>query len=187
MSYSGKLFHPTNAQENVGFPEDDWPASWSPEYPYFANQPPNDPHTCTNDVSFQQPLTWCAAEVSKEDSKLSDQKIRDSCISHLKIAGEQLRGRSSSKRYSKFFVGCGFHKPHLPMVAPQQFWETLPQPDWSEYPLAADPFAPTGMPEAAWHPPAPAMSGLLETPRFNGTANVTRSRIYRQACAYRIA
>ena len=29
---SGKLFHPTNSKENIGFPDNDWPASWSPEY-----------------------------------------------------------------------------------------------------------------------------------------------------------
>ena len=50
----------------------------------------------------QNPLTWCAAEVKKEDSKLSDQKIRDSCIRHLQIAKAQLS--SSEKKYSKFFT-----------------------------------------------------------------------------------
>jgi hypothetical protein len=176
---SGKIFHPTNAKENIGFPLNDWPLSWSPEYPYFANQPPNDPHNCTNDVHTQRPLTWCAAQVTKEASKLSDQKIRDSCISHLRIAGEQLA--NSTSRYSKFFVACGFHKPHLPHVVPEEFFGALPQPDWRKYPLPRFPFAPVGMPEAAWHPPAPAMSGLLESPRFNGTANQTLSKIYRQA------
>ena len=153
--------------------------SWSPEWPYFANQPPNDPHNCTNDISIQQPLTWCAAEVTKDESKLSDQKIRDSCISHLQIAEHQLTDNGTS--YSKFFIGCGFHKPHLPMIVPKEFFSLLPQPDWRLYPLAADPFAPVGMPEAAWHPPASAMSGLLESPRFNGTVNNTLSRIYRLA------
>ena len=175
---SGKLFHPTNSQENIGFPEDDWPASWSPEYPYFANQPPNDPHNCTNDVTLQRPLTWCAAQVAKEAAKLSDQKIRDSCISHLRLAQEQL---ANGTRYAKFFVGCGFHKPHLPHVVPEEFFRTLPQPDSTKYPLAAYPYAPIGMPAAAWHPPAAAMSGLLERPRFNGTANSTLARVYRRA------
>ena len=67
------------------------------------------------------------------------------------------------------------------MIVPKEFFSLLPQPDWRLYPLAADPFAPVGMPEAAWHPPASAMSGLLESPRFNGTVNNTLSRIYRLA------
>ena len=87
--------------------------------------------------------------MAKEDSKLSDQKIRDSCISHLRIAGKQLADKG---RYSKFFVGCGFHKPHLPQVVPEEFFGTLPQPDWAKYPLAAYPFAPVGMPAAAAEP-----------------------------------
>ena len=83
---SGKLFHPTNADENIGFPLNDWPESWSPEYPYFSNQPPNDPHNCSNDwwtspcPAGQGQCGWCAAELPKEASALSDQKIRDSCI-----------------------------------------------------------------------------------------------------------
>jgi len=32
---SGKLYHPSSTSENIGMPFMDWPASWSPEYPYF--------------------------------------------------------------------------------------------------------------------------------------------------------
>ena len=78
----------------------------NPRYPYFSNQPRNDAHTCANDVAYQKPLTWCAAQLPKEASKLSDQKIRDSCIQHLQLAGNLTRDPMS--RYSKFFVGCGF-------------------------------------------------------------------------------
>lgn len=85
---SGKIFHPSSATENIGLPDNDYPKSWSPEYPYFDNQPPNDPHTCINPRVGNAPGcgTWCEADVKKEDSKLSDQKIRDSCIEHLRIA-----------------------------------------------------------------------------------------------------
>lgn len=174
---SGKLFHPSSRTENIGFPPNDWPQSWSPEYPYFANQPPNDPHTCSNDVSFQQPLTWCSAKLPKEASKLSDQKIRDSCIGHLQLAGNLTHATDS--RYSNFFIGCGFHKPHLPMVVPEEFFDALPPAP--AYPLPGNPYAPVGMPAAAWHPPSPGISGLRESPRFNGTTNHSLVRIYRRA------
>ena len=65
------------------------------------------------------------------------------------------------------------------MIVPEEFFDPLTAVD--EYPVAAFPFAPEGMPLAAWHPPSPGISGLLETPRFNGTANETRSRVYRRA------
>ena len=37
-----------------------------------------------------------------------------------------------------------------------------------------------GMPVSAWHPYAD-VSGMVETPVFNGTVNMTRLRIYRKA------
>ena len=78
-------------------------------------------------------------------------------------------------------MGCGYHKPHLPMVFPQEFIDTLPRPNVEDYPLAADPFAPIGMPDAAWHPPNDPFPGMLESPRFNGTSNDTLARYYRRA------
>ena len=67
------------------------------------------------------------------------------------------------------------------MIFPQEFLDTLPQPNVEDYPLAADPFAPIGMPDAAWHPPNDPFPGMLESPRFNGTSNDTLARYYRRA------
>jgi arylsulfatase A-like enzyme len=36
------------------------------------------------------------------------------------------------------------------------------------------------MPEVAWHHPA-AVHGMGETPKFNGTSNSKRARVYRRA------
>ena len=41
-------------------------------------------------------------------------------------------------------------------------------------------FAPVGMPTVAWHPYAD-VSGMVETPQFNGTVNHTRLHVYRRA------
>ena len=67
------------------------------------------------------------------------------------------------------------------MIFPQEFLDTLPRPNVEDYPLAADPFAPIGMPDAAWHPPNDPFPGMLESPRFNGTSNDTLARYYRRA------
>lgn len=62
--------------------------------------------------------------------------------------------------------------------APQEFWNALP--DDHEIPLPADPWAPVGMPIVAWHPYAD-VSGMDETPFFNGTVNMTRLHVYRKS------
>ena len=124
----GKLFHPANNDSNVGMADNDWPASWSPNYDYFDNQPPNDPHTCSNAGDESQ--TWCMANVAKEDSKLSDQKIRDNCLSHLRLAANLTAKKGG--HFSNFFVGCGFHKPHVPWVVPEEFFDLLPGPPLEE-------------------------------------------------------
>ena len=62
--------------------------------------------------------------------------------------------------------------------APQEFWDALP--DYHKIPLPADPWAPVGMPIVAWHPYAD-VSGMVETPAFNGTVNMTRLHVYRKS------
>jgi arylsulfatase A-like enzyme len=41
-----------------------------------------------------------------------------------------------------FFLGLGFHKPHLPFAAPKRYWEMY---DPASIPLAANPFEPEGV------------------------------------------
>ena len=64
----------------------------------------------------------------------------------------------------------------MPWIAPKEFFDALPQ--WEQIPLAADPYAPIGMPDAAWHFPADVHGMDIA---FNGTCNRTRSAIYRRA------
>eukprot|EP00039_Didymoeca_costata_P018294 m.332939 g.332939 ORF g.332939 m.332939 type:complete len:389 (-) comp17032_c0_seq1:1642-2808(-) len=155
--------------------------SWTPELPYYPT-PPDDFFNCSAQGPNPNlyPWTtkgnvWCAVDVLKTESKLSDQKIRDNCIQHLKIATNNSTLEDNKR---PFFVGCGFHKPHAPYIAPKEFFDNLPP--LNDIPGPLDPFAPIGMPAVAWHPPAD-IHGLDETPAFNGTVNNTRSRVYRRA------
>jgi hypothetical protein len=68
------------------------------------------------------------------------------------------------------------HQPHAPYYAPKEFFDKLPH--YSQVPLPRDPFAPVGMPVVAWHPYAD-VSGMGETPAFNGTVNMTRLQVGR--------
>jgi arylsulfatase A-like enzyme len=121
--------------------------------------------------------TYCAANTSKDESRfkyqLEDQKIRDNCIDNIRIAKKVTDAKGVMK---PFFVGCGFHKPHVPWIVPHEFYESYP--DWQDIPLAKDVYAPVGMPKVAWHPPADVAGFHIG---FNGTCNATLSKIYRRA------
>ena len=65
---------------------------------------------------------------------------------------------------------------HVPWIVPHEFFDELPP--WQDLPLASDPYAPWGMPDAAWHYPADVTEMDIE---FNGTCNATRSKLYRRA------
>lgn len=169
----GKIFHPTVDHTNVGLPCDDYPASWSDEYPYYTNEPPSDQFECANSPEDGNG-TWCAAKVKKEARTLTDQKIRDNCLARLQFLYHQRQ----VDPIRPFFLACGFHKPHVPFIAPQEFFDLLP--DWQDIPLPDNTWAPQGMPDMAWHYPAD-VSGMREAPSFNGTCNETRARLYRRA------
>eukprot|EP00035_Acanthoeca_spectabilis_P002611 m.88621 g.88621 ORF g.88621 m.88621 type:complete len:535 (+) comp11659_c0_seq1:23-1627(+) len=179
---SGKLYHPQVP------PDNDYPLSWTTDYDYYCPEcpPPKCPHSSAvgppngdfNCLVKDPPITYtlCAASTlaneTKFEAQLEDQRIRDNCIHHLGIANSTI----ASKKYDNFFIGCGFHKPHVPWVFPAEFLQYFPE-DITDIPLADDTFAPQGMPEVAWHFPAD-VHGIDIQP--NGTANYTRSRIFRR-------
>ena len=139
---------------------------------------PNGHHECiTGSVQ-----TLCLANTSADESRfefqLEDQRIRDSCVRNLDIAAAAAKpGGEAAKG---FFIGCGFHKPHVPWVVPHEFIDHYPK-DLNDIPLAPNTHAPVNMPDIAWHYPYD-VKGFHEHP-FNGTCNETLSRIYRRGYA----
>ena len=129
--------------------------------------------------------TLCAANTSKDETRfdyqLEDMRIRDSALGHLELAAARLASPDKDVEGSKgFFIGCGFHKPHVPFVFPAEFLQHFPE-DLDDIPLADDTYAPIGMPDAAWHYPADVHGFPI---KFNGTCNETRSRNFRRGCAF---
>ena len=78
-----------------------------------ASNAPSNCFECLESLPGQYGSPYCAANVSKDESRLlfqlEDQRITTSCIAQLEAA------QASGKL---FFVGCGLHKPHVPWVIP---------------------------------------------------------------------
>jgi arylsulfatase A-like enzyme len=67
-----------------------------------------------------------------------------------RVAAEaiQLLRKLEADAGKPFFLGVGFHKPHLPWIAPKRYWDLY---DPAVIPLAANPSAPVGMSAIALH------------------------------------
>ncbi|MCP4853496.1 MAG: sulfatase [Fuerstiella sp.] len=78
-------------------------------------------------------LAWEAPDVP--DSALRDGHIADAVISKMK-----------DLRDEPFFLAVGFHKPHLPFIAPKEYFDLY---DRDQIPLATNPFPPRDAPNFA--------------------------------------
>ena len=77
--------------------------------------------------------SWESADVG--DSDLPDGKIADLTIKLM-----------NQHKDRPFFLACGFHKPHLPFVAPKKYFDLYPK---DQIRLASNPRAPKDVPELA--------------------------------------
>ena len=112
----GKIFHPGAPSGN-----DDIDYSWS--LPYYHS-----PLQVTNRTS-----SWWSFEGYK-DNQLPDGQIADNAIETLK----QLKNNMSEGNKSPFFLAVGFHKPHLPFLAPKKYYDMYPPADQVDLPKNPD-------------------------------------------------
>ena len=64
-----------------------------------------------------------------------------------------------------FFLAVGFHKPHLPLLAPEEFFDLYPLENIS---LPKNDYAPVGMPDIAW-------SNYIELRNYDDIAQLNAS------------
>lgn len=119
----GKLYHP-------GLPPNYDPPSWTDEqtFPYVNPQP----QFCPQDASR------CALDKS---NNFSD-------ILTLQAGLERLRYAAQHKDDRPFFLGVGFHKPHLPFRVPAEFMNMYNLEDVKP---PSDGSFPQGSPPVAWN------------------------------------
>ena len=125
----GKLYHPGAPSGN-----DDDKYSWSPEgLPYFH---------ATEEDSIAKHAAWY--NFDQPDNYLRDGKIADNAISVL----QQLKQNRSKGDTRPFWLGVGFHKPHLPFYCTSKYYDLYPSIEDTKLP--ENPNAPEGMPDIAF-------------------------------------
>ena len=125
----GKLYHPGAPSGN-----DDDKYSWSPEgLPYFH---------ATEEDGIAKHAAWY--NFDQPDNYLRDGKIADNAISVL----QQLKQNRSKGDTRPFWLGVGFHKPHLPFYCTSKYYDLYPSIEDTKLP--ENPNAPEGMPDIAF-------------------------------------
>lgn len=135
----GKIFHPGHASGN-----DDSCCSWSNASAYF--HAPNLGYWSGSnpDTTGQDGRSWMAVPPEVEAAHpLPDNQTADHAVAAL----ARLRAEAAAGDTRPWFLAVGFHKPHLPFVASQQFFDLYPAPEIS---LPPDQMPPAGMPKVAW-------------------------------------
>ena len=144
----GKIFHPSADASDSGDP-----LSWN-ETPWEAPAQLNG--SFWDEFGSQQ--SWFSVNQSMLDTHgpLADQQISTNAIERLRELGE---------REQPFFMAVGFHKPHLPFLVPEEFFNLYPEEN-IELPYNEEP--PWDMPYIAWNSEGPL-------PRYPDIARLNNS------------
>eukprot|EP00756_Hemistasia_phaeocysticola_P024699 Hpha_TRINITY_DN15963_c0_g5::TRINITY_DN15963_c0_g5_i1::g.74487::m.74487/K01136/IDS; iduronate 2-sulfatase len=118
---------------------------------------------CKHPGELEGKADFCALNTSQLEYPLEDEITVQTAWDYMTQA------KASGK---PFFLGVGFHKPHLPWYYPIEFNDTYPPAD--QIALAEHPDVPSGMPKCAWHE-----AGFGE--KWNKSAPADMARAYRRA------
>ena len=134
----GKIFHVTNGNH-------DDPQSWSqPPWPVrkpaAAKAPPGGEKTAES-----SPAPASVTADHSDDDPAESPDVADDDLLDGRIAAEAVKALGELKD-RPFFLAVGFHKPHLPFIAPKRYWDLY---DRSEFPPPADDALPRGAPTYA--------------------------------------
>ncbi|KAK7097565.1 iduronate 2-sulfatase-like [Littorina saxatilis] len=133
----GKIFHPGAAS---GF-TDDYPYSWSNQAYHAPTKKYTSKKICPGPDGTLTHSAVCPVDLKTVmGGSLPDIQNTDYTIEFLK---------NRSMDHKPFFVGMGYHRPHLPFAYPKEYLDLYPM---SKIKLAPNPYYPAWLPEVAWTP-----------------------------------
>jgi iduronate 2-sulfatase len=152
---AGKIYHPTSAINKID------PLSWNTQYieakpaDYALGKPATGGYVKPeNKALFAQKKNQPKEEDDQASTKktgpsveamdVPDHAYEDGVLA-LKVKDQLIQLSASDKPY---FMAVGFHKPHLPFIAPQKYWDLY---DRETLPLAAFQEHAENSPELAYH------------------------------------
>jgi len=141
----GKIFHPGHASgaSPNGNPGDDICCSWSNNSFYF--HAPNLAYWSGSQLQGgNKGRAWMSVDAETEMTHpLPDSQTADHAVQTLHTLAKQRKAGDTRP----FFLAVGFHKPHLPFVASEKYFQYYPN---SSVHLPGNQYPPEGMPQIAW-------------------------------------
>ncbi len=125
----GKIFHVDDVQSwSVEYPPEQFgPAAVVPRAPY-ANSALNEAGWKKFEEGKKAGLIGSALERTQRGPAYEITDLPDDSLIDGKTAWESIRALQQLKLAEKpFFLAVGFHKPHLPFVAPKKYWDLYEQ------------------------------------------------------------
>jgi len=143
----GKIFHIDDVKSwSVDYPAEKFgPAGVLPRAPY-ANKDLNEAGWKKFEEAKQAGLTGAALERTQRGPAYEITELPEDSLIDGKIAAESIKALQQLKTSEKpFFLAVGFHKPHLPFVAPKKYWDLY---DREKIQVAQNKFPPKNAPYA---------------------------------------
>eukprot|EP00927_Polykrikos_kofoidii_P063297 TRINITY_DN58105_c0_g1_i1.p1 TRINITY_DN58105_c0_g1~~TRINITY_DN58105_c0_g1_i1.p1 ORF type:complete len:552 (-),score=101.94 TRINITY_DN58105_c0_g1_i1:61-1548(-) len=176
----GKIFHDGHASGGGKGRGDQDHQSWDASaYPWFKGSD----HGAGECQSGRRTASWSSVDESKV-GLCQDSQVREHAIQWMRKLVNGSAGGSKP-----WFLAVGFRKPHLPFVAPQEFFAYYPL---AKTKLAPNPYAPAEMPAIAYASYELQSYADVKALGFRGKINETLSdtkardlvRAYKAAVSY---
>ncbi len=178
----GKVWHAPGGDSG-----DTWDEEWHPKAPDYAAAGPTG---ATDAPKLTKKEERAAKKAKKQTSEeggngrpvaealdVPDETYRDGVLAAAAV--DRLKKLAADKT-KPFLLAVGFHKPHLPFVAPKKYWDLY---DPAKLPLPPQPLFPTGAPAIARNHPIGGWSDLPEGPPKVKLDEVTTRRLIHGYCA----